>query len=111
MNKDGSSNRQWYIDRINKFKEQLAAVSGEKVEKETVERKKLSDFSDEGVEGDIDMPYTIFKVDETAPRLISPIIVALKKTLENIMQQLTGLLTLKMKKDILLSIIRKWQVL
>lgn len=28
------------------------------------------------------MPYTIFKVDETAPRLISPIIVALKKTLE-----------------------------
>lgn len=82
LNKDGSSNRQWYIDRINKFKEQLAAVSGEKVEKETVERKKLSDFSDEGVEGDIDMPYTIFKVDETAPRLISPIIVALKKTLE-----------------------------
>lgn len=107
MNKDGSSNRQWYIDRINKFKEQLAAVSGEKVEKETVERKKLSDFSDEGVEGDIDMPYTIFKVDETAPRLISPIIVALKKILENIMQQLTGLLTLKMKKDILLSIILK----
>ena len=37
LNKDGSSNRQWYIDRINKFKEQLAAVSGEKVEKETVE--------------------------------------------------------------------------
>lgn len=107
LNKDGSSNRQWYIDRINKFKEQLAAVSGEKVEKETVERKKLSDFSDEGVEGDIDMPYTIFKVDETAPRLISPIIVALKKILENIMQQLTGLLTLKMKKDILLSIILK----
>lgn len=82
LNKDGSSNRQWYIDRINKFKEQLAAVSGEKVEKETVERKKLSDFSDEGVEGDIDMPYTIFKVDETAPRLISPIIVALKKYLK-----------------------------
>lgn len=71
----GEAARQKYIDRVNYYRDQLTGVTGIPT--------KLEDFSDEPIEGYIDQPYTVFKIDETAPRLINPIIASLQKQLAN----------------------------
>lgn len=71
---------QEYLDDIQRYKNQLAAVTGKKIAP-AEPSKKLSDLSDETPEGVDDRPYIVYSIDEIAPRLVNPIISTFKTEL------------------------------
>lgn len=69
-----------YKKDIEKLQKEYEAVTGTKLDN-NLEPKDLSDFSDESPDGVNDDPYIVFSIDETAPRLINPIIKTLQTQL------------------------------